>query len=211
MPISPGVRPDIMHDHAGTVIGGTTLWSGPHILRFMSDLNVGRSEANLSKTSSGGTESRPIMARRDEFLIKSLKTPLTYECYIASARLCWIDRSNTSRSNTSQHKFVLILQTQICIDPSNFVCTDPSNFASSYSTQVRHMPRHSRAVMDPIGRASRKCHSGGDGTVTVAALTGCAHVINHLMRRRTPCQDRCTGCPLVTADAGSAAAGSAAD
>src|SRR6185437_17102209 len=65
MPSSPGVRRAIMQDHAGTVMGGTMLRSGPHNERSRSFVRVGMSSANCSKSRPGVPQSNPITATRD--------------------------------------------------------------------------------------------------------------------------------------------------
>ena len=50
-----------MHDHAGTVIGGSHDSSLPHAPRSMRPERTGSSSRMSSKTISGGTQSRPTI------------------------------------------------------------------------------------------------------------------------------------------------------
>ena len=58
-----------MQDQAGTVIGGTTLRSGPHMDRSRSAVRVGMSSAKRSKSSSGVPQSSPMSATRPRLVM----------------------------------------------------------------------------------------------------------------------------------------------
>ena len=60
----PGSRPVSMQLQAGTVIGGSTLRSGPQVPRSTSPRMFGSSSSQRSKTSLGSAQSRPITATR---------------------------------------------------------------------------------------------------------------------------------------------------
>src|SRR5581483_9570766 len=60
MPSAPGSRLLVMHDHAGTVIGGMQLFIRPHAPMLRSFAKVGRSPGQRS-TSVGSRQSRPMM------------------------------------------------------------------------------------------------------------------------------------------------------
>src|SRR5262249_35867554 len=56
-----------MQDHAGIVIGGTTLVIGPHTERARSAESVGISSANRSNKSCGVPQSSPTSTKRMGF------------------------------------------------------------------------------------------------------------------------------------------------
>ena len=65
MPSSPGSRPVIMQLQAGTVIGGSTLRSGPHVPPSHQRVaGSGSSSRQRSNTSFGSAQSRPMTATR---------------------------------------------------------------------------------------------------------------------------------------------------
>src|SRR4029077_3386446 len=61
MPRSPGVRLDIMQDHAGTVIGGVIDRSPPHVPASARRNRFGSSSSQLSNTSDGSAQSNPMI------------------------------------------------------------------------------------------------------------------------------------------------------
>ena len=60
-PRSPGVRLAIMHDHAGTVIGGTIEVSRPDTPRSISPDRTGSRSRQRSSTSDGSAQSSPMI------------------------------------------------------------------------------------------------------------------------------------------------------
>src|SRR5512141_1028023 len=64
MPSCPGSWEVIEHIHAGTVMGGVTLFSSPHAPREISDWRLGSSRLYLSKTRLGSAQSRPMIKTR---------------------------------------------------------------------------------------------------------------------------------------------------
>src|SRR6266540_1181897 len=62
MPSSPGSRPVSMQLHAGTVMGGSTLRSGPQVPAWTRLRRLGRSSSHRSNTRPGSAQSRPITA-----------------------------------------------------------------------------------------------------------------------------------------------------
>src|SRR5918994_1442584 len=62
MPSSPGSRPVIMQLQAGTVMGGSTLLSGPQVPSPMRRRKLGRSSSHGPNTRLGSAQSRPITA-----------------------------------------------------------------------------------------------------------------------------------------------------
>src|SRR6185369_16696271 len=60
MPSDPGSSPLIMHDHAGTVIGGVQLRIRPHAPSARNRAKGGSSTSQRS-TSVGSRQSRPMM------------------------------------------------------------------------------------------------------------------------------------------------------
>ena len=54
------MRLDIMHDQAGTVIGGMTEVRRPDVPRSISPVSAGSSERQRSSTSDGSAQSSPM-------------------------------------------------------------------------------------------------------------------------------------------------------
>src|SRR5258707_1138384 len=60
MPKVPGSLLDIMHDHAGTVIGGVVLFIVVHAPRSISPRRFGNWSRHFPNTNDGSAQSKPI-------------------------------------------------------------------------------------------------------------------------------------------------------
>src|ERR1035437_1742574 len=60
MPKVPGSLLDIMHDHAGTVMGGVVLFIVVHAPRSINPRKFGNSSRHFPNTNDGSAQSKPI-------------------------------------------------------------------------------------------------------------------------------------------------------
>ena len=84
-----------MHDHAGTVIGGSDERSGPHAPRAISPAIVGNSSRISSNTIFGGTQSRPTIIT----LRAAIRGSLVGRSRLARA---------TRRPSVTDHSFIFV-------------------------------------------------------------------------------------------------------